>query len=717
MSNVKVVDVIIRKTAEKTKLTGEGNLSVSISSPSVIEIQGSAQDVVRYVRQGKDLLIYMKDGSVIRCNNYFVEDPETHNQSELVFNDNQELTHISFADAGEASGAAVTELTAQATPISSIEPFLIQESILSDAPWGWIAGAALGGGAIGALLAHGGDGETKTKVIDNTKEVESATPTFMLTDLAGDKQGVLSANAITDDNTPTFSGTGQPGATIQIKDSSGNTLASAMVSKDGTWTVKLPTQTDGEHTWSVVQIDGSKTTSAGSITVTVDTAVASVTLATTAGDNVINASEQSAGFTLSGASKNLAQGTELTVTLNGKSYTAEVGANGAWSVKVPAADAQALGDGTWTVNVSGKDAAGNTVNGSQTIGVDTAAPTIAVDTVAQDNIINAAEHHQPLTLSGKTTAEAGQIVTVTVNGKNHTATVGSDGTWTVTLPASEVQSLANGEHTLTVNVSDKAGNGSSTQAHFTVDTVAPVVTINTVAGDDILNTSEQGQAQIISGQATGAAAGDVVTVTVGGQSFTGVVQANGSWSVGVPASVIDALGEGNHSIAVSVTDAAGNTGNATHGITLSGNPPEFTLNAISQDNVLNAQEAMQPLSLSGTSNLPDGSVVNVTLNNVSYQATVNNGIWSVQVPVSDVLNLANTLYTVSVSGTDAAGNSGSAEAALLVDTVLPQVIINTFAGDNLVNNAEVAVGVRILAVTVRQASGDITHCHGWMKTN
>ncbi|MCL8314164.1 Ig-like domain-containing protein [Enterobacter cloacae subsp. cloacae] len=706
MSNVKVVDVIIRKTAEKTKLTGEGNLSVSISSPSVIEIQGSAQDVVRYVRQGKDLLIYMKDGSVIRCNNYFVEDPETHNQSELVFNDNQELTHISFADAGEASGAAVTELTAQATPISSIETFLTQESILSDAPWGWIAGAALGGGAIGALLAHGGDGETKTKVIDNTKEVESATPTFMLTDLAGDKQGVLSANAITDDNTPTFSGTGQPGATIQIKDSSGNTLASAMVSKDGTWTVKLPTQTDGEHTWSVVQLDGSKTTSAGSITVTVDTAVASVTLATTAGDNVINASEQSAGFTLSGASKNLAQGTELTVTLNGKSYTAEVGANGAWSVKVPAADAQALGDGTWTVNVSGKDAAGNTVNGSQTIGVDTAAPTIAVDTVAQDNIINAAEHHQPLTLSGKTTAEAGQIVTVTVNGKNHTATVGSDGTWSVTLPASEVQSLANGEHTLTVNVSDKAGNGSSTQAHFTVDTVAPVVTINTVAGDDILNTSEQGQAQMISGQATGAAAGDVVTVTVGGQSFTGVVQANGSWSVGVPASVIGALGEGNHSIAVSVTDAAGNTGNATHGITLSGNPPEFTLNAISQDNVLNAQEAMQPLSLSGTSNLPDGSVVNVTLNNVSYQATVNNGIWSVQVPVSDVLNLANTLYTVSVSGTDAAGNSGSAEATLLVDTVLPQVIINTFAGDNLVNNAEVAVDQTLSGRVTGAAAGD-----------
>ena len=706
MSTAKVVDVIIRKTAEKTKLTGEGNLSVSISSPSVIEIQGSAQDVVRYVRQGNDLLIYMKDGSVIRCNNYFVEDTETHNHSELVFNDNQELTHISFADAGEASGVAATELTAQAAPISSIEPFLEQGSVLSDAPWGWIAGAALGGGAIGALLAHGGDGETKTRVIDNTKEVESATPTFLLTDNAGDKQGVLSAKEITDDNTPTFSGTGQPGATIQVKDGNGSTIASTMVAKDGTWTVTLPTQADGEHTWSVVQIDGSKTTSAGSITVTVSTADTSVTLATTAGDNVINASEQAAGFTLSGTSKNLAQGTALTVTLNGKTYTAEVGANGAWSVKVPAADAQALGDGTWTVNVSGKDAAGNTVSGSQTIGVDTASPVISVDTIAQDNIINAAEHNQPLTLTGKTDAEAGQIVTVTLNGKNHTATVGSDGSWSVTLPASEVQALANGEHTLTVNVSDKAGNGSSTTADFTVDTAAPVVTINTVAGDDILNTSEQGQAQIISGQANGAAEGDVVTVTVGGKTFTGAVQADGSWSVGVPASVIGALGEGSHSISVSVTDAAGNTGSATHGITLSGNPPEFTLDPISQDNVLNAQEAMQPLSLSGTSNLPNGSAVTVTLNNVNYQATVENGRWSVQVPVSDVLDLANTLYTVSVSGTDSVGNSGSAEANLLVDTVLPQVIVNTFAGDNLVNNAEAAVDQTLSGRVTGAAAGD-----------
>ena len=103
MSSVKIVDVIIRKTAEKTVLTGEGNLSVSVSAPSVIEVHGSAQDVARYVRQGKDLLLYMKDGSVIRCNNYFMEDPEGKNHSELVFNNEDQLTHISFAETGESA--------------------------------------------------------------------------------------------------------------------------------------------------------------------------------------------------------------------------------------------------------------------------------------------------------------------------------------------------------------------------------------------------------------------------------------------------------------------------------------------------------------------------------------------------------------------------------------------------------------------------------------
>ena len=71
------------------------------------------------------------------------------------------------------------------------------------------------------------------------------------------------------------------------------------------------------------------------------------------------------------------------------------------------------------------------------------------------------------------------------------------------------------------------------------------VTINAVATDDIINAAEAGSVQTISGQVTGAAAGDTVTVTLGGNTYTATVQANLSWSVSVPAADIQALGNGD----------------------------------------------------------------------------------------------------------------------------------------------------------------------------
>ncbi|MES0332771.1 Ig-like domain-containing protein, partial [Citrobacter sedlakii] len=709
MNTLKTANIINRHTAKKTVLSGEGNLSVAVSGASVIEILGSAQDVARYVRQGNDLLIYMKDGSVIRCSGYFTEDPESKLHSELVFNDETGLTHVTFDDVGNVASLDAVELTAHATPIDSIEPLMAEAaSEENDFPWAWLAGAALGGGAIGALLANDDGGETKTVTVTETETVDNTknTPTYMVTDNQGDKQGGLTANATTDDNTPTFSGTGHPGATIQIKDSNGNTIASTMVDANGVWTVLLPTQTDGVHTWSVVQINGGESTSAGKITVNVDTTQATLTLATTANDNVINASEQSAGFTLSGSSSHLAQGTQLTVTLNGKSYLTRVDANGEWQINVPAADAAALVDGSWTVSVSGQNAAGNTVTGTQVIAVDTQAPLLSMDSIAVDQILNAVEHNASLVLSGKTTAEAGQTVTLTLNGQTYTALVTNEGTWALTVDAADVQALANGDHSLTVSVSDKAGNAADFSDQLTVDTTAPILTVNPVAGDNILNDDEQDAAQLISGMANGAAPGDVVTVQFGDQTFTGVVQADGNWSVGVPASLFNSMSNGQHTITVTVTDAAGNTSTATHDVTLNSLAVGITVDTISQDNVLNAQESMQPLTLSGASTLTDGSTLTVMLNNIAYTATVNGGVWSVQVPVSDVLNLANTLYHVTVSGTDATGNSGTTSASFLVDTALPQVVINHFATDNLVNHAETQSDQILSGRVIHAAAGD-----------
>ncbi|HCX5413772.1 TPA: Ig-like domain-containing protein [Escherichia coli] len=707
-----IIDVISRKTSVKQTLINPGDVTVVIYEPSVVQVHAQASAVARYVREGNDLLIYMQDGTVIRCNGYFLQAANTAEQSELVFADGQQLTHVTFADTA-AGGLAPVELTAQTTAIESIAPFLDTVAQTSAFPWGWLAGAAVGGGALGALLASGGDGDSKTEVINNPTppaEPGNATPSFLVTDNQGDQRGILATNDITDDTTPTFSGSGQAGATIQIKDSNGNTIASTQVDNNGHWSVSLPTQSAGEHTWSVVQIVGSTITDAGSITLTIDNSQASVQVATTAGDNIINASEQATGFTLSGTSSHLAQGTELTVTLNGKTYTTSVGANGAWSVQVPTADAQALGEGNQAVLVSGKDATGNTVTGAQLLTVDTQPPTLAINTIAQDNIISAAEHNVALVLSGTSNAEAGQTVTLTVNGKSHTATVGSDGTWQVTLPATEVQALAEGNYAVNASVSDRAGNSTSHSANFTVDTSAPVVSVNTVAGDDILNNAEQAVAQIISGQVSGASPGDTVTVKLGTHVLTGIVLADGSWNVALDPAVTRTLDRGANTIFVTVTDTAGNTGAASRAITLVGVSPLITINTVSGDDIISGAEKGAPLTLTGsTQQAETGQTVTVTLAGQSFTTTVQaDGSWSLTIPAAAMGNLPDGAVAITASVTDLSGNTGNTSRTITVDSQAPALSIDPLTADNIINAAESGQDLQITGTTDAQPGQTVT---------
>ncbi len=257
-------------------------------------------------------------------------------------------------------------------------------------------------------------------------------------------------------------------------------------------------------------------------------------------------------------------------------------------------------------------------------------------------------------------------------------------------------------------MSDKAGNPASVDHTLTVDVTVPAVTIHTVAGDDVINVAEHNQAQIVSGSATGAAAGDKVTVTIGGQTYTTVLDAAGNWSVGVPANVISGLSDGTATVSVSVTDAAGNTGSGTHNVTVDTGLPSVSFNAISDDNVLNAVEKGQDLRVSGTSaNLAEGTVVAVTLNGKNYTATTAaDGTWSLTVPAADLTGLGQASYTLNATATNGVGNSVSNTANLLVDTALPTVTINTIAGDNVINAAEVAAGQTLSGKVANAEAGN-----------
>ena len=129
---------------------------------------------------------------------------------------------------------------------------------------------------------------------------------------------------------------------------------------------------------------------------------------------MINAAEATTSLVINGSSAQFASGTVVTVTLNGKSYTATIQSDGSWSTTVPAADVGALADGAnYQVAVSAQDSAGNSASATHSISVDTTAPVVSIATLSGDDVLNAAEAQQPLTVHGSSSAEAGQTVTVT----------------------------------------------------------------------------------------------------------------------------------------------------------------------------------------------------------------------------------------------------------------------------------------------------------------
>lgn len=112
------------------------------------------------------------------------------------------------------------------------------------------------------------------------------------------------------------------------------------------------------------------------------------------------------------------------------------------------------------------------------------------------------------------------------------------------------------------------------------------ITINTVAGDDIINGVEDNSAVEISGMTTGVEAGQAVTVTLNNVNYTGSVQADGSWSVSVQAADADALNDTGYTVSASVSDMVGNSASATHNITVDTVRPTATI--VVDDTALNS---------------------------------------------------------------------------------------------------------------------------------
>lgn len=129
--------------------------------------------------------------------------------------------------------------------------------------------------------------------------------------------------------------------------------------------------------------------------------------------------------------------------------------------------------------------------------------------------------------------------------------------------ATPANALSDGSHTVKINASDNDGNAAEEKTTtFTVDTVPPTLNITSPA-EGLITASET----ITVSGTTNDATSSPTTVTVNGNAVT--VSANGSFSTTVT------LAEGENTITIIATDAAGKTTTVVRHVTRNSSVPEI----------------------------------------------------------------------------------------------------------------------------------------------
>ncbi|TSJ56802.1 Ig-like domain-containing protein [Atlantibacter subterranea] len=480
----------------------------------------------------------------------------------------------------------------------------------------------------------------------------------------------------------------------------GNTYR-GQVAADGTWSVSLPAGalTGLTDAASPVALVVTVTDAAGNVvpineSFTVDVTPPTVTVLPFTGDDILNVAEAGVQQTLSGFAPGAEGGQPVTIVINGVTYQTITGSLGGWELPIPAQDLQALPSGPIAVTVTATDGAGNATTITHLITVDTdpqQQPRVVIDPVTTNNILDAGEVLADVTITGYTlNVEAGREVTVTINGESWTGFVDAAGRWSVAVPQAAIGALADGEQTLTVTVTDAAGNAASADRTFTVNLDTSSLTLDPITGDNILGVADLADGFTITGNSVNLTEGTVLTVTLNGKQYPATVTAGGTWSALVPQADAAALADGTATLTVSGIDADGNPISTAHSFNvLTHQTPEPTLNTPFTDGIVSGSE-LSGGALSGTTGVNGaGQTVTVTLGTATLTATVDaNGNWSVAVPGTALADLAEGPNALVVTATDAAGNSNTLESSLQVDTTPPTLTIAPIAGDNIVNIAE-----------------------------
>ncbi|WP_188112349.1 retention module-containing protein, partial [Salinicola aestuarinus] len=298
--------------------------------------------------------------------------------------------------------------------------------------------------------------------------------------------------------------------------------------------------------------------------------VVTVGLDAIAVDDIVNRSESQGPLVLAGkGGGDAAPGDAVTITIGETAYSAVLDDNLTFSITVPGS--LLVGNPSITVTLThtqGDVTVTATSSRPYGVDIDPPSPTVQLDFIAGDDIVNAAESNQPIALSGVAggDASAGDQVTLLVGESQFTTTVDENLRFSVEVPGNVLLQAQGGAVIAVISHADAAGNvGSATASRdYGVDVTSPTlgIELDTIAGDNIVNAEESARDIPVTGTVTGDfASGDSVTLTVGDQRYTGSLADDGSFSIEVPGSQLAQTG--TIQAAVSHTDAAGNVGSAS----------------------------------------------------------------------------------------------------------------------------------------------------------
>ncbi|HAS0401233.1 TPA: Ig-like domain repeat protein [Salmonella enterica subsp. enterica] len=484
---------------------------------------------------------------------------------------------------------------------------------------------------------------------------------------------------------------------VQVWDAASDTqIGVATQQPDGSWAYTFTSDlTEGLHQVyvKVEDIAGNKANSAV-FDFTIDTTVSTPVISLLSkddtgvtGDNLTNINKP--GFAISGVDAD-AHRVVVQVMHNGVSEEIELShLNGSWLFT----PGNTWADGSYTLTVKVEDKAGNTsYSAPLTVVIDTQIAIDGVELVNDsgvkgDNMTNDDRPHFRVTVPTDVNE-----VRLSIDGGNSwvQATPGVAGSWEYIWPTD----LADGQYTLTVEATDKAGNTVTKTIDFAVDTTLSVPVIVLDSADD---TGIQGDNMTNSTQPTFALQhidDDAVRVTVsvehGGVTTTfDATKGTGGWSF----TPTGAWADGDYTLSVSVEDKAGNTSHSA----------SLTV-------TVDTQIAINNIELVNDSGIPNDNLtnnvrphfqvtvptdVNVVRLSIDGGKTWFNATQSATPGVWDYIwpdDVADGGYTLTVEATDKAGNKTTQELDFTIDTTLsvPTLSLDSaddsgIAGDNITN--------------------------------